>query len=182
MVILDPGVVESDVSGKETHDRGDSVWVNRETALRLIMDGAAWVNYDGEWIDHVKNRGIFEPEKIDGRRKPKQEHILFDKELKIVYSTGWPHKSWVVTKESIRSQIRKAVKIDINEKVILNTLRATRFNIIFKLFSVAKQSKIHLGDVNPSGKLKIEVDLGLIADGLNKQIYDVTVERRPSVK
>ena len=50
LVILDPGIVEQDVFGVETHKRGDSVWVERETALRLILDGAAWVNYDGEWV------------------------------------------------------------------------------------------------------------------------------------
>ena len=52
MVILDPGIVEQDVFGVETHKRGDSVWVERETALRLILDGAAWVNYDGEWVSN----------------------------------------------------------------------------------------------------------------------------------
>ena len=131
---MDPGIVEQDVFGVETHKRGDSVWVERETALRLILDGAAWVNYDGEWvstdcsdgalelimafqIDHVKNRGIFEPEKIDGKRIPKEEHILFDKKLEISYSTGFPFKSWIVTKESIKNKIRKTSKIDINQKV-----------------------------------------------------------------
>ena len=68
-------------------------------------------------IDHVKNRGIFEPEKIDGKRIPREEHILFDKKLEINYSTGFPFKSWIVTKESIKNKIRKTSKIDISEKV-----------------------------------------------------------------
>ena len=72
-----------------------------------MTDGAAWISFNDKWADHVKNRGLMMPIKPTLTRKPKGLNTLYNKKLKLEYPTGFPHKAWRISNQTIGALLER---------------------------------------------------------------------------